>query len=144
MKEIEKLYDYIFYTFYRFWEKAIWRWCSEWKAAITMVFIWIILISTINNIQLYLFKSTSISDYPIFSLFLSSAISVIHYYIYLYDDKWKNRVLKFRSINKKKDTYGIIIIIFLAIIILSFARYSSHLLSTLDWKNISHCSALRQ
>jgi len=36
MRMIMRAYDYVFYTFYRFWEIVPSRWWSEWKAGVTL------------------------------------------------------------------------------------------------------------
>jgi L-cystine uptake protein TcyP (sodium:dicarboxylate symporter family) len=136
MRMIMRAYDYVFYTFYRFWEIAPSRWWSEWKASVTLVFLCVLLISAISNIQNYLFKNVSLSDYPYFSLALGLGIGIIHHFMYTYKDKWKKKIEKFRDIDKKKDVYGVLLVLIIVILIISVYSYSNHLLRTVDWQNI--------
>lgn len=136
MRMIMRAYDYVFYTFYRFWEIVPSRWWSEWKAGVTLVFLCVLFISGISNIQNYLFKSISLSDYPYFSLVLGLVIGIIHHFMYTYKNRWKKKIEKFRDINKKKDVYGILLVLVIVILIISIYSYSNHLLRTIDWQNI--------
>lgn len=129
---IGRVYDYLFFTFYRFWEKAPSRWWSEWKAGVTMIFLWIAIISIISNFKMYLFRTASLSDYPILALSLCFVIGIMHHFMYTRNDKWRNKILKFRDIDKRKDTYGILTVIVLVGLIIFGLIYSIRLLGTVD------------
>jgi L-cystine uptake protein TcyP (sodium:dicarboxylate symporter family) len=134
MKNIKLAYDYLFFTFYRLWEKVPSKWWSEWKAGITMIFLWIALISAISNMQMYFFKTVSLSDYPFFALSLCFVIGIIHHFMYTHNNKWKDKISKFRDMDKKKDTYGILFIILLSGLIIFALIYSNYLLGTVNWQ----------
>ncbi len=133
MKTIVRAYDYLFYTFYRFWEAVPSRWWSEWKAGITMVFLCVLFISSISNVQNYIFRKASLSDYPYFSLALGFVIGIIHHFMYTYKDRWKEKIAKFKGIEKKKDRYGILLVLVVVIMVISLYLYSNHLLRSVDW-----------
>lgn len=103
------------------------------KLVLQWYFFCIILISSISNVQNYLFKNTSLSDHPYFSLILGLIIGLIHHFMYTYNDKWKKKIKKFKDIDKKKDTYGILLVLVVVILIISVYSYSNHLLSTVAW-----------
>lgn len=130
---IRKAYDYLFFTLYRLGEIAPSRWWSEWKAGIIMIFLWGALIATIDNLRLYFFRATTLSDYPILALSVGLIIAIIHYFMYIHKDKWRDKILKFRNIDKKKDIAGILLVIVLVGLIIFGLIYSIRLLGKVDW-----------
>ncbi len=111
ISKLERIYDYIFYTYYRFWEMAPLNWGSDFKAGITMVFMWGALISITGNLRRYYFDSDTLGKYPILALSIGLFIGLTHHFIYTHNDKWRNKIVKFYRIDKKKDILGIILIL---------------------------------
>ncbi len=130
------IYNYLFFSFYRFWEKGHSRWWSEWKAIISMIFLWIALISTICNFHFYYFRTITLSDYPVFALMLCAGIGVIHHFLFTHNDKWKGKIVQFKSLERKIDTLGIIAVILLTALIIVSLIYSYYLLGSINWSEV--------
>ncbi|PIF06412.1 MAG: hypothetical protein CSA36_01610 [Draconibacterium sp.] len=130
------VYNYIFYTFYRFWEKVPFRWWSEWKAVITMCFLVIFTLSSISNVVMYESHLDLIPQTRILPIVIAALIFGLHYYLFLYDDKWKIKILRFKNFDSKKDTLGIILVVLFSGLIITSLIYSYYLLSIVDWKSI--------
>lgn len=133
MKRLANLYDYLFYTIYRFWEKAPSRWWSDWKTVITMSILMGCFLSAISNIvtgKLYIDLIPKSTTLPLILVFL---ICGFHYYLYSYKSKWKEKIIKFQNISPKKDFYGIFMVVCYFLLITGSLIYSWYLLSKVDW-----------
>ena len=136
MKTIEIAYDYVFYTIYRFWEKVPSRWWSDWKAVITICFLLFFAMSSILNTSIYACKIDLVPETKFLTIIIGLIIYGLNYYYFLYKDKWRGRILKFKSLNKRVDRIGVCFVIFSSIIIIISLIYSCHLLSIVDWQNL--------
>lgn len=129
-------YNYIFYTYYRFWEKSPSPWWSEWKAVISMCFMVIFALSSISNVIMYKSHFNLIPETRLLPILMALLIFGVHYYLFLYKDKWKVKISSFNMTNKKKDALGISLIILFSGIIIATLIYSYYLLSIVNWKSI--------
>ena len=136
MKKIGILYDYLFYTIYRFWEKAPSRWWSDWKTVITICFLTVLMILSIYGNVMYIFRINLLPNSGILPLIIGILVFGFNYLYFLFKDKWKNRILKFEKLSRKKDLLGITLVMIFSITIILSLLYSYYLISTIDWKSI--------
>lgn len=136
MKKIGILYDYLFYTIYRFWEKAPSRWWSDWKTVITLCFFTVLLMLSIYGNVMYIFRVNLLPNSGILPLIIGILVFGFNYLYFLFEDKWKNRILKFEKLSRKKDLSGITLVMIFSITIIISLLYSYYLISTIDWKSI--------
>lgn len=136
MTAIQKYYDYLFFTFYRFWEKAPSKWWSDWKAMLTIDFLKIFILSGIFGYTLYFTKLNLIPETPVIPIIIGLLLFGTDYYYFIYGDKWKKRIRKFENIEARRDRIGIILIVTIIIIAIIFLIYSYYLMSTVDWNNL--------
>ncbi|MDK2841774.1 MAG: hypothetical protein PWQ17_1279 [Anaerophaga sp.] len=130
------MYDYLFYNIYRFWEKAPSRWWSEWKSVLTICFFIVQIILSIYSLIMYRIKANLLPDHQIWSIVGGVVIFGANYYYFLYKDKWKDKISRFKYLNKTTDRVGILLTIFILLFIAIGSIYSVYLLSTVDWHNI--------
>lgn len=118
-------FDYLFYTLYRFYEVGPSVWWSEWKALITVVVLNFYVLFSLCMILEYV---TGIDFILRLTTFQFSAIILLfyifHYYHYLHKDKWKDKIAKFKTINKRKDSIGILLIIAYVTVLIVVLVYS--------------------
>lgn len=137
MKIIEITYDYIFYTIYRFWEKAPSRWWSDWKAVIAICLLTVFALLSIYGFVMYKFKLDLLPDSATLPIIVSISIYGFNHFYFLYKDKWKDKILRFEGLNGKKDRLGIFCVIFVSMLIMVSLIYSIYLYSTVDWQSLS-------
>ncbi len=130
------IYNYLFYTYYRFWEKAPSRWWSEWKAIITICFFLVFLFTTISNFIMIKTKWNLIPETRLLPIIAAIFIFGINYYSFLYKDKWKRKIVQFKSLERKTDTLGIIVVILLTALIIVSLIYSYYLLGSINWSEV--------
>jgi len=131
------MYDYVFYTIYRFWEKVPSRWWSDWKAVITICFLLFFALSSILNTIIYACKIDLVPETKFLPIVVGLIIYGLNYYYFLYKDKWRERILRFESLDKKADRLGIFFVIFISVMIIGSLIYSYYLLSIIDWQSLS-------
>ncbi|WP_439185801.1 hypothetical protein [Carboxylicivirga taeanensis] len=135
MKILTHFYDYLFYTFYRFWESSPLSWWSDMKSVISIGMLKVFVLSGLYSL---IMVKTKLDLIPkgreiAIPLIIMLVIFVHDYYIFLHKDKWRNRISKFKDISRLADFIGITIVILLIIGIVSFLSYSYYLLGSVDW-----------
>lgn len=134
-----KAYQYLFYKLYKFYESSMYsKWWSEWKAYVTMLALSIWLYSAIEISYHYFFnipmKSSDTNTYSTMIIF-SSIITAINWFLFEYQDKWKNIIEKFDKLSKRKNKIGgIIVWIIIISIIVFYWFYSIPLLGRLTYE----------
>ncbi len=136
MTTIHKYYDYLFFTFYRFWEKAPSKWWSEWKAMLTIDFLKIFFLLGLFGYILFYKKLNLLPETPVIPIIIALVLFGTDYYYFLYKNKWKKRIKNFENIDSSTDRIGIILVLTIIILAIIFLIYSYYLMSTVDWKNI--------
>lgn len=130
MKRLTITYDYIFYTFFRFWEKAPSKWWSEWKSVLTISFFTILILFSFYSLILYHFNTDLLPKSKFSPMIIGVVVYVFNHYYFLSKNKWKKRIEKFQNMNKARDRIGILLIIVISIIIVYSLIYSIYLVST--------------
>ncbi len=136
MNKIEKAYDYIFYTFYRFWEKAPSKWWSEWKSILTISFFTIFILLSFYGLILYQYKIDLLPKSKFSPIIMGVMVYILNHYYFLYKSRWKKKIDKFKYLNNTKDRIGISLIIVISIVVLASFIYSIYLVSTVNWQNL--------
>lgn len=135
MKAIGTLYDYLFFTIYRFWEIVPSRWWSDWKTLLTICYLYVILLSSIYCFVIYLSRIELFVDSILLPIIFSAIITGFNYYYFLHKDKWKEKILRFETLDRKKDITGIISVVLIVLLLFSALIYSFYLLSTVGWQS---------
>lgn len=127
-----KLYYYLFYKLYKFWETAPARFWSEWKASLSIVILQIWFVAS-----LFVYYKVFVNNYYQFNknlfILLGITLFVINYYTFHYNDKWKNKVEEFNKLPKNKNFFGGIIVWSIIAIIICIILLSFYLMSQVDW-----------
>lgn len=131
------IYNYLFWTYYRFWEKVPTVWWSEWKAILTLSMLELFIVISLLNWITCVYKITLFLNYPFVPIIISLLIYGVNYYLFLYKKKWKEISLKNEKISKWKDTIGILFVILFTLFVLWCFIYSNYLLNALDWDEVN-------
>lgn len=111
---ILKAYQYFFYILYRFFEASTYsRWWSEWKANVVMLALSLWLYASIEITFHYLYEiplkpSNFVIDISA-GLFLLT-VGILNWFLFEYDDRWKEIVKDFDSLSKRKNRIGSVIV----------------------------------
>jgi len=132
--KLNKMYQYAFYIFYRFSEKAPSRWMSEWKAGLVLLVLEIWLWVSFICYYSVLTKTTRIYRIhdPLVFIPLTFLV-VINYYIFYRNDRWKAQVREFNQLPKKTNRIGSIAVWLVAITVIANLVFSFYLMSRVDW-----------
>lgn len=136
MKGIKLAYDYLFFTFYRFWEKAPSKWWSDLKAAILISFLNIFALLSIYGIVMYKLKVNLLPKSGTLPIVISLIIFVLNYLYFLRQERWRIKIEKFDDISDSMDKIGVTIVISLVLALTVLLIYTIYLISTVDWQNL--------
>ena len=135
----KKVYQYVFYKFYRFYDvDSIWlgaKWWSDWKASFSVLVleIWL-LISFVNYYEVFTEKDFSSDSKNIISLVILLILVVIKYFVFEHGERWKEYIKEFDKWPKNKNKIGSIMVWMLVLFILANLIYSFYLISQIDWE----------
>lgn len=134
-----KLYQYFFYKLYRFYESSTYsRWWSDWKAYITMLALSIWLYCAIDTCYHYFFNVPMVSSDDIIDLgmlIFALIVSVVNWYLFVYQSKWKTIVEEFDKLSIKENRIGSIIVwVVIISIIIFYWFYSIPLLGKIKYE----------
>lgn len=128
-----KVYYYLFYQLYKFWEFISFpKFWSDFKAAVSIVAleVWTI-------ISLFVYYKVFVNRFYSFneSLFflLCGIVIIINIIIFVYLDKWKEYNEEFDKLSKKKNIIGGVIVWTIILLIIANLIYSFYLMSQIDW-----------
>ena len=127
-----KAYQYLYFKLYRFYESSTYsRWWSDWKALTTII---VLEIWNIFSLTFYYqaFTGKSVNEFKLFDVFfwiIITIICLINWYVFQYQDKWKENIKQFDKLSKKKNKIGSIIILLFFLIIIFNAIFSIYTLS---------------
>lgn len=127
-----KIFDYLFYVYFKFWDGLPSPWWSEWKAIFTVCFVWISLLTGVSNFIMYL----TVPHEPIITLIIVSTFCIYSFYYFMHKDRWKGKIKKFENIGKRRNIIGSLVVITFTIILISFMFYSITFLSEVNWKKL--------
>jgi hypothetical protein len=129
---IFKAYQYLFYKLYSFYETSTYsRWWSDWKSLVTII---VMEIWTFFSLAFYYQAITgkSANELTWFNTFIwsiSIVIGVWNWYIFVYQDKWKDVVNEFDELPKKKNRIGSFIVLFVVLVSIANLVFSVYILS---------------
>ena len=130
--KILKAYQYLYYKLYRFYESSMYsKWWSDWKALTTIM---VIEIWTLFSFTFYYqaFTGNSVNEYKLFDIFfwiIVAIVTIINWYIFQYQDKWREIVKQFDNLPKRKNKVGSIIVLLVCLLIIFNAIFSIYTLS---------------
>jgi hypothetical protein len=136
MMTIKKAYYYLFYKLYRFSESAPSRWLSDWKATFSLLVleIWI-LVSFMVYYKVFT-KKDLIPDNRLTMMGITVVVvlSLIKYFVFEYQDRWKEYVVEFNKWPAKKNKTGTLVVWFIVLLIIANLTFSFYLMSQINWK----------
>ncbi|NGF77078.1 hypothetical protein G5B10_14410 [Fluviicola sp. SGL-29] len=107
MEKVKKAYYYLFYQLYKWYEKGPSVWWSEWKASLTLIVLEIWLISSLLlYYKVFLAPNADIVGSQLTWGILVLLLALIDYFIFHYNDQWKEIVLEFDELPKNKSKKG--------------------------------------
>lgn len=136
MKSVKTAYDYLFFTFYRFWEKAPSKWWSDWKSVISICFLTVFGLLSIYGIIMYKLEANLLPKSGVLPIIIATSIFGVNYLYFLRQERWRNKIIKFDNINGFKDKIGISIVILFVLALIALLIYTVYLISTVDWQNL--------
>ncbi|MFL9485545.1 hypothetical protein ACI6Q2_22380 [Chitinophagaceae bacterium LWZ2-11] len=131
-----KAYNYLFYKFYKIFEASPSRWWSEWKA---MVVIFVLELWMLLSLTIYY---AIIKHQDLFSgekpLFLTVVITIIgltliNYFIFIHEDKWKNCVKEFDCWPTRKNRIGSLIVLLFVLLVAANLIFSFYEMSKINY-----------
>ncbi len=137
--ELLKAYQYLFYKLYRFYESSTYsRWWSDWKALVSIIVL-----------EMWMYFSTEILYHYFFNVPMASSddridlgilifgfiVSVINWYLFMFQNKWRDIVEKFDKLSFKENRIGgIIVWVVIISITVFYWFYSIPLLDKLKYE----------
>lgn len=135
----KKFYHYTFYKLFNFYEKTpFWgaKWLSDWKALFSMMVleIWLLLSSLIYY-KVYTKRDFIAENLMVPVLIIAAIIfSLVKYFVFEYQNKWKDYIREFNKYSKKKNRIGGIIVWAIILLIIANLIFAFYLMSQIDWK----------
>ena len=105
---MKRAYYYLFYKFYKLAESSPSRWLSDWKAGVCIIALELFLISSIANYFVFFVdKSLHLAELSNWGLIICVlAVVTPNYIAFLHTDTWKDYVMEFDRLPKKKNRIG--------------------------------------
>lgn len=97
MANIRQLYFYFFYKIYKFSESAPSKWMSDLKSSLALDVLILFIFSSILNFYKVLFDPYSHIGEGNLLFIVVISVGLINYYIFNYQDKWKQIVMEFET-----------------------------------------------
>lgn len=130
---IKKAYQYLYYKFYKHFEKGV-VWMTEWKASLAMdVLICFIIASAITYYKVFLNRRFHLSENNFDLLGMVLIVAGLNYFPFHHKDKWKAIVRNFNQIDERKNKVGGWIVFSVLAFIVANLFFSFYLMSTIDW-----------
>lgn len=133
---IKKAYCYLFYKLYRFYESAPSKWMSDWKAVFSLLVleIWI-LVAGFTYYKVFTKKDLISADsLTVVAVFIVIFLVLIKFFVFEFQDRWKEYVKEFDGWPRNKNKIGTIITWLIVLCIITNLVYAFYLLSRIDWK----------
>ncbi len=121
-------YYYFFYILFKWYESFEFRWWSEWKAALSVSILEIMIVATSVGYLSMLCETRSFSDSTI-ELIIYFMILILNYFIFLHNDKWMPFIDKFDKFPKRKNQIGGVFVCATILIIVAALIFMYYLLS---------------
>lgn len=132
---IKKSYYYLFYKLYRFSEAAPSKWWSEWKALLVINVLTYFTLLSVGGYYTVITKKDLFLDGSEKSIIISivSAVTLINYFVFNYNEKWRGNVHEFDKWPKKKNRNGSIAVGLAIFLVLANLIFMFYLMSRIDW-----------
>ncbi len=116
---IKKGYYYLFYWFYRLFERSSLPWLSDFRAMAILVIIELIAITTILGSMTLLTEVSLVPNSPYsFSAFvILGFLTFIKYKVFISKDRWKEEIKPFEKYNRKQRIKGTLFVFFTVLFI---------------------------
>lgn len=135
MKDLKRAYYYLFYSFYRFWEKASYpKFLSDMKAGICIMALEIWFLLSLGVYYTIITKDVtdlSLKTPIVFVPFL--IIVLIKYFAFVHTNVWKDYVKEFDKLPKEQNRKGSWIVFAIVVFVISNLVFSFYLMSQIDW-----------
>ncbi|MBC9812638.1 hypothetical protein H9Y05_09160 [Crocinitomicaceae bacterium CZZ-1] len=134
MEKLKKVYYYLFYQFYKWYEKGPSVWWSDWKAALSIDVLSIFLgISFITYYTVYVDKYFRLGDGKFFLLGYVLLVAVPNYFIFHHRDQWKDIVKEFDQLPKRTNKIGGWIVFGVVMLVITNMVFAFYQMSLVDW-----------
>ena len=131
---MKKIYYLLFYKLYRFWKAISDDGWSDWKALIVIEGINVFIILSIDIFIKVLFKFGFILELPKLTfIILFAIISVLHYYAFLHDDRWREYEEEFESYSSFKNKIINLSVLGFILIVVGVLIFAFYQMSLIDW-----------
>jgi hypothetical protein len=131
---ITRLYYYLFYKLYRWYEKGPSIWMSDWKASLSIdVLVFFVILSFIVYYTTFIDRYFELGDSKIIVFLFIVGISVPNYFIFHHRDQWKGIVQRFDKIPKRKNLIGGWIVFGVVLLIIANLIFAFYQMSLVDW-----------
>ena len=133
---IKKIYYYLFYKLYKFFEWAPSRWLSDWKATVALMALEVLFLMSLMVYYKVFTKKDLFSDksLTIVGITVIIILSLIKYFAFEHRDIWKDYVKEFNKWPARKNKIGTFIVWSIVMLIIANLVFSYYLMSQIDWK----------
>jgi len=132
--KIKKVYYYLFYKIYKWYEKGPSIWLSEWKASFSMdVLIYFVVMFLFIYYNVFINRHANLSESNIEVYLLVLSVVLINYFVFHHRNQWKNYVKEFDKLPKKKNQTGGWIVFGFILFVIANLVLSFYLMSQIDW-----------
>jgi hypothetical protein len=134
-----KAYQYLFYKLYRFYESSTYsRWWSDWKALVSIIVLEMWMYFSTEILYHYFFNVPMVSSddrIDLGMLIFGFIVSVINWFLFISQNKWRDFVEEFDKLSIKENRIGgIIAWVIIISIIVFYWFYSIPLLGKLKYE----------
>lgn len=132
---LEKMYYYLFYKLYKFWETiSTPKFWSDWKASLSVDILGLFFVSSIFiYYKVFVNKYIHLDDSDLPIAIIVILVSVVNYFIFHHKDRWKEIVHDFDKWPKEKNKKGGIIVWSIIFAIIANLLFAFYLMSQVDW-----------
>lgn len=132
---IKKAYYYLYYKLYRFAVSISDDAINEWKPLVTILILEVLLIAEIFIWYSVATKKIFVVSNPLTSFLpVVAIIGIANYIFFLHKNRWRNYVDEFKSYDKKKKSFGGLIVFLIIALIVASVVLAFYQLSQIDWK----------
>lgn len=132
---IKKAYYYLYYKLYRFAVSISDDAINEWKPLVTILILEVFLIAEIFIWYSVATKKIFVVSNPLTSFLpVVAIIGIANYIFFLHKNRWRNYVDEFESYDKKKKSFGGLIVFLIIALIAASVVLAFYQLSKIDWK----------
>ncbi|MGJ1438719.1 hypothetical protein [Sphingobacterium siyangense] len=135
MKDLKRAYYYLFYSFYRFWEKtSCLKFLSDWKSVVCIGTLEIWFILSLGIYYTVITKDVTDLSFKMPIVFVPFLIIVLtKYFVFVHTDVWKDYVKEFDKLPKEQNRKGSWIVFAIVVFVISNLIFSFYLMSQIDW-----------